>query len=121
MSKLKDLMTKQYSLKLLFFKDWLGGSAIIILGSIILFYAIIVSLIQIEVFSLYIAIYFVAFALAIKMLFSAIMLPRFFILVRDTSEFPSILAFIIVLSECLFVCWLEFIYIEAFISGSFFP
>ncbi|MBQ0213650.1 hypothetical protein KAH51_09300 [Proteus vulgaris] len=66
MSKLKDLMTKQYSLKLLFFKYWLGGSAIIIFSSVILFYTVVVPLIQIEVFSLNIAIYFVAFALSIK-------------------------------------------------------
>ncbi|MDS0788816.1 hypothetical protein OSB94_11980 [Proteus vulgaris] len=66
MSKLKDLMTKQYSLKLLFFKYWLGGSAIIIFSSVILFYTVVVPLIQIEVFSLYIAIYFIAFILSIK-------------------------------------------------------
>lgn len=121
MNILKDLIKKQYSLKLLFFKYWLGGSAIIILSSVILFYTVVVPLIQIEVFSLNIAIYFVTFSLAIKILFSVITLPHFFILVRDTSEFPAILAFIIVLSECLFICWLEFIYIEGFISGSFFP
>ncbi|WP_193014140.1 MULTISPECIES: hypothetical protein [Gammaproteobacteria] len=121
MNKLKDLITKQYSLKLLFFKYWLGGSAIIILSSIILFYTVVVPLIQIEVFSLDIAIYLVAFALVIKIIFSAIMLPHFFLLVRDTFEFPSIFAFIIVFSECLFVGWLAFIYIEGFISGSFFP
>ncbi|MBI6529892.1 hypothetical protein JEP40_12305 [Proteus vulgaris] len=121
MNKLKALITKQYSLKFLFFKYWLGSSAIIILSSIVLFYFIIVPLIQIEVFSLYIAIYFVTLALAIKIILSAIIIPRLFILVRDTSEFPSILAFIIVLSECLFVCWLEFIFITGFVNGTFFP